>query len=167
MALTATIAGSITARQTSVADLGTATFPATISKSISLTSGTAAGQADILWTDTRTLGASATENLDLAGVLTDAFGATLTAAKVKAVMISADAANTNNVVVGGHASAAFVGWFGDATDTIVLKPGYFFLLGGSGTGYTVTATTGDLIKVLNSAGTTGVTYSITVIGTSA
>jgi hypothetical protein len=49
------------------------------------------------------------ENLDLSGVLANALGATLAFTAIKAILIVADSANTNNVVVGGAASNGFVG----------------------------------------------------------
>lgn len=49
------------------------------------------------------LAASASENLDLAGGLTDDFGATLTFTAIKEIIIHASSANTNNVLVGGAA----------------------------------------------------------------
>jgi hypothetical protein len=166
MTLTTTIAGSITAKQVVALDAGSASFPAAFTSSLALTNGTGASQADLLWSDTRTLTASATENLDLAGSLTDAFAAVLTFVKVKAIYVSAAAANTNNVVV-GNGSNPFLGIFTAGTDSVTLKPGYFVLWGGVGAGYTVTAATGDILKVANSAGGTSVTYSIMVVGTSA
>jgi|SRR3982750_313297 len=132
--------------------------------------GTAAGQADKVFSDTRTLGASATESLDLAGSLTDALGASLTFAKVKAIIISAAAANTNNVIVGGDVTNTFFGIFADETDALVIRPGATFALfcgEADAAGYAVTAATADLIKITNSGAGTGVTYSIIIIGTSA
>lgn len=137
-------------------------------RSWSFPSGTGAGQADKVFADRRTLAASATENLDLAGSLTDALGATLTFARVRALLIEASSANTNNVLVGGAASAQFATMFGDATDVLVVRPGGLVLLvAPDTTGYAVAATTGDLLKVANSSSGTGVTYDITILGTSA
>jgi len=48
-----------------------------------------------------------------------------------------------------------------------VKPGGCFVLAWPGTGLTVTAGTADLITVTNSAGSTGVTYKVILIGTSA
>jgi hypothetical protein len=127
--------------------------------------GLGAGKADLVFADTRTLAASATENLDLSGVLTDAFGATLAFVQVVAILVKAHAANVNNVIVGGAASNAFL-LLADATDKVVIPPGGAFLLMADA-GFGVTPSTGDLLKVANSAGTTGVTYDIVVIGRSA
>jgi hypothetical protein len=144
--------------------------PLNLSRLLVLSSGVAAGQADRLWAPpTRTLIASANEDLDLAGVLTDAFGATLTIARVKALYIAAAAGNTNNVVVGAAAANPWAALL-SATGTVTLRPGAFVLVGTStvdATGYAVTAGTGDLLRVTNSAGVTSVSYDIAVIGTSA
>lgn len=136
--------------------------------SLNLTTGTGANQADLAFADTRTLAGSATENLDMAGVLTDAFGAALAFAEVVAILVVAAAGNTNNVVVGGAGAAGFFPMFGDATDTLVIKPGGFALIAAPGAAaYAVTATTADILKVTNSAAGTAVTYDIVIIGRSA
>lgn len=135
-----------------------------------LDDGTAAGMADKVFSDTRTLAASGTENLDLAGSLTDALGAALTFARVKAIIIHAAAANTNNVVVGGDATTTFFGMFADETDAVVVRPGATLALfcgDADALGYAVTAATADLLKITNSGAGTGVTYDIIIIGASA
>ncbi|TFV34555.1 hypothetical protein E4K66_30785 [Bradyrhizobium frederickii] len=132
---------------------------------VQLGSGTGYGKADIAFKDKRTLSASTSENIDLAGSLSDAFGQTITAAKVKAILIENPEASTSNLSVGGAASNAFVGPFADATDIIVLKPGDRFVAV-SRTGWTVTAGTGDILKVANGAGGS-VDYDIELIMASA
>ena len=125
---------------------------------------TGAALATKMFADTRTLAASASENLDLAGALVGVNGAACVFATVHGIYVKAAAANTNDVVLGGHASAAFVGWFGDVSDTVKVKPGEVFSITNDA-GWAVTATTADMIKMLNSAGTTGVTYDIVIMGT--
>lgn len=166
MAVTATVSVSATGRHTKVVGLGTATLPFTAGVSYSYTDGIAAGMADRVYTDTRTLAASGTENLDLAGVLLDVYGATATFVTIKAVVITAASGNTNEVQVTRPVSNG-VPLFMAGGDGISLKPGYGFTWLGSGTGVTVTAATGDLLTITNSAGGTSVTYSIVIIGTSA
>lgn len=173
MALTTTVRANVAARQTPTTALDLApgaVVPHHKDVALSFASGVAAGQADLIFSDTRTLAASANEDLDLAGGLTGAFGLSLTFVKVKGILIAAASGNTNNVIVGGAASNAFVNWVGAATHTVVVRPGGFFMLG-VGTGdlnaYGVTAVTGDLLRVANSGGTTSVTYDIVVFGTSA
>lgn len=148
-------------------DLGTPTFPFLVTGLNRLTAGTGANKADKLFSDQRTLAASATENLDLAGVLSDPFGVILTFAKVKAIYVHASSANTNSVCVGGHATAAFTGPFSDATDIVCIPPGGTLLVSAPSAGWTVTATTADLLKIANSGGTTGVTYDVVIIGATA
>lgn len=152
--------------QTNALDLLTGRAPVELLKEISLGSGTGANQADRLFTDRRTLAASASENLDLAGTLADAFGATLTFAKLKAVVIVAAAANTNNVNVTREGTSG-VPVFLAAGDGIPVLPGGMFVWVAPGAGVTVTAGTGDLLAVANSGAGTSVTYDVYLLGTSA
>jgi len=133
---------------------------------IVLTSGVGAGQADLLYEVAINIAASGSQTYDLAGALADAFGTTLTFVSIKAIEIEADAANVNDIVMGNAASAQFVGPFGGATHTIAVKPGGRALLVAPNTGWAVTATTGDILKLANSGGTTAVTGKLRIIGTS-
>lgn len=175
MALTSDIRLAIAARQSNSLDLGTSAARRALDVAMTLADGTSAGQANRLFADTRTLAASATENLDLAGALTDAFGTAQVFAKVKAVAIQAAAANTNNVEVTRPPSTGFPLFFDSSAESapepgISLRPGMTFVVvagEADATGIAVTADTGDLITLTNSAGSTSVTYDIVVIGTSA
>jgi hypothetical protein len=167
MAVTAKLQVMLTGEQTNALDLGTVRFPFALApEPLDLTNGTGASQVDKVFTDTRTLAASATEDLDLAAGLTDVFGASITFAKVKAIMITAAAANTNDVQL-TRPAANGVPIFLAVSDGFAIKPGGVFVLAWPGTGVTVTAGTGDLLTLTNSAGGTGVTYSIAILGTSA
>lgn len=138
--------------------------------SASLGSGVAAGQADKLYFDKNTLAASANLDVDLAGVLLDAYGAAITFARVKAIIIKAADANTNNVVVGGAAANGFISWVGAATHTVTLRPGGLLVLAcgiADATGYAVTAATADLLRITNGGAGTTVDYELVVIGASA
>lgn len=169
MAVTANISASVSGTQSSALDLGTISFPFATTGSTAFSSGTGAGQVDRVFTDTRTLTASGTEDLDLAGSLTDAFGATITFARIKAIYVSALSTNTNNVQVTRPASNG-VPWLMAAGDGIALRPGAFCIWGSGvadATGVAVAAGTGDLVTFTNSAGTTGVTYTVVIVGCSA
>lgn len=166
MPLTTTVNFSVAGTQSEALDLGTRSLPFSLSSNFTLASGTAVGQADRVFTDTRTLGASATEDLDLAGVLTDAFGTVITFAKVKGIWIKAAAANTNNVNVSRPAGATGWPFFLAISDGFTIPPGFMFGFAGTGAGITVTPTSGDLITITNSAGGTGVTYDVVIVGTS-
>lgn len=139
-----------------------------VNERIALSLGTMAGQADLLFSDTRTIAASGTDSLDLAGVLTDAFGQVMTAVEIVGVLVFAHAGNTNDVVVGGAPSNTWTGFFGDPTDKLKVKPGGFaFIAAPTNPAYPVTAGTGDLLLVANSSSGTSVDYDIVVIGRSA
>jgi hypothetical protein len=159
---------AVAASLTSVLDLGTASAPSRIDTSVSLADGTAAGQADVIFADTRTLAASATEDLDLAGSLLDPLGGAAVLARVKALVVVADAGNTNDVVVGGAASNGWSTMLGE--DAVTLRPGAFLAVGcaaADADGYEVTGSTGDLLTVANSGAGTSVSYDIILIGASA
>ena len=162
--VTGEVSISINATQVGTADLGNPSVKVAIAESLQFVAGNAAlGTADVMFKDTRTLAASASENLDLTGVLVDAFGATVANAEIIAIYVKAAAANTNSVVIGNVASG-FVGPLG-ATGTYTVLPGDFFLAT-SRAGWAVTASSADLLKIANSAGGTSVTYDIVVIGRS-
>lgn len=162
--VTADIILSIRAKLTGTADLGTPSAPVVIDKHVQITSGTdATSKGDVLWADTRTLVASATENLDLAGVLSGLIGGTVTAAEITAIYIESAAGNTNDVVAFGAASNPFNGPLTGTTPKLAVGPGDFALITNR-KGWTVTAATGDIILVANSSSGTPVTYTIALIG---
>lgn len=166
MALTATIKLSVQAKLTRTADFEAASSTIGHALSIALTEGTGAGQADVIWKDTRTLAASANESLDLAGSLTNIYGVTAAFARIKAVIVTAAAGNTNDVNVTRPANG--VPMFLASGDGMPVRPGGGFAwIAPDATGVVVTASTGDLINFANSAGSTSVDYSVTIIGASA
>jgi hypothetical protein len=168
MSLTSRLVARLVASQTNSLDLADGSFPLSLSTAVDLADGTGAGQADRLFSDQRTITASGSESIDLAGSLVDAFGATLTFARIKALYVAAAAGNTNNVLVGGAGSNGFVNWVSDVSDVVVVRPGGVLLLAApDATAYAVTAATGDLLKIANSGSGTGVTYDIVIIGASA
>lgn len=168
MALITTLDVGLKASQTSPKDLTTATANVNYAKRLILATGTATNQADLIFSDNRTITASGTDALDLAGSLVDALGVTLSFARVKGLIVVAAAANVNDVVIGGAASNTFINWVGDATDKIKVKPGGVFCLFAPGaTGYPVTAATGDQLLIANSSSGTSVTYDVVIIGASA
>src|SRR3972149_3859743 len=101
----------------------------------------------------------APDDLALAGVLTNQFGGTVTFARVKAIIIRARAANTNNVLVGGAAATQFVNWVSAATHKVVVRPGGLLtLIAPDVTGYAVGAGASDFLRIGNSAAGTSVDY---------
>jgi len=169
MSLTSSVRLAIQGVQQNTVDLGSSSARRTVELAISLAAGTGAGQADLVFADTRTLAASGTEDLDLAGALADAFGVAQVFARVKAIAVKAATGNTNNVQVTRPASNGLV-LFMAAGDGIALRPGQMFATAvgaADATGIAVTAATGDLLTITNSAGSTTVSYDIVIIGCSA
>ncbi len=169
MPLTSKLIVAASALLVATQDLGDARTAKLAQLVVDLADGTAAGQANRLFADTRTIAPSGTDDLDLAGVLTDPLGTALTFVKVKAIIVKAADANTNNVVVGGALTTPFVGPFGAATHTAHARPGGIlaFVCGAAdANGWSVGAGASDLLRVANSGAGTPVTYDIVVIGTS-
>jgi hypothetical protein len=166
MTLATTIDLAVRGLYRSALDLQNAAADVDYVKRTSMATGTATGLADKLFADTRTLSASANEDLDLAGSLTDGLGTALTIVRLKAVVISAAAGNTNAVRLTRPASNG-VPLFLAASDGIDVLPGGTFVWVGPGAGVTVTASTGDLLNVANSSSGSSVTYDVILIGTSA
>jgi hypothetical protein len=165
--VTAQLSVSLNARLTGAPVGGdTPQYNATIDRNVIFSPGVATvNNADLLYRATRTLAASANEDLDLAGVLTNALGAQVNAAEVVAIVIEAANGNTNDVRYGPAASGGALLGFADATDRRAVAPGDFDVLT-CRRGWPVTATTADKLNVANGAAGTPVTYTITVIGRS-
>lgn len=150
-----------------VLGVGTRSFPSVLEALFDWANGTGANQADLVFSDERTIAPAGTDTLDLAGSLSDAFGNTLTFADLKAIIVVADSGNTNNVVVGRPATNG-VPFFNAASDAIALQPGAMFAWVNPGaTGVSVTAGSADEIDIVNGGGGTSVTYKVILIGTSA
>lgn len=167
MTLTSRIAVSITAALSAALDLVESAAPLTKRITQDFANGIGLNQADRVFSDTRTIAASTTEDLDLAGgSLTDALGTALTFAKIRALIIKASPLNTNNVVLFGDANS--IPFLGTAATVMPIKPGGMLVLTAPDVaGIAVTAGTGDILQVANGGAGTPVTYEVIVIGTSA
>ena len=141
----------------------------------SLTSGTSASQADRFYAISSTLAGGATSNVDLAGSLVDVFGNTITFARIKVIYVELTADTTSTgLSVGGHATAALANWItstdslaNDAPAVKIRNGGCFLLACTDATGYAVTATTADILKLTNLDGTNTATYKLALVGASA
>lgn len=165
MTLAATLRIALNAVESSPTDLSPkAQAPIDLMMTQAFTDGTGNGQASKIFSDTRTVAASGADNLDLAGVLSSAFGVTIAFATVKAIIIQARAANAANIEFFGGVANAMSGVLKDASDVLVLRPGGAFVWSAPQAGVAVTAGTADILKVQN-AGASDVTYDIVIIGT--
>lgn len=149
---------------TKALDLDTPYDPLLLKWAVLLSNGTGSGLASQMWHDTRTLSASATEDLDLYGGLTNAFGVTVNFVKVKVVLIRASSGNTNAVEVTRKATTGIPLFMTDG-DGISLAAGDIFLYASPLVGKTITDSTDDTLTFTNSAGSTSVSYDIIIIGT--
>lgn len=156
-----------TASQTNSNALGGAIFAPALNKKLDFANGTASGQADIVFTDERTVNAASNDDIDLAGVLSDAFGGTITAAEVVGIVIVAAAANGNALSVGGGSNPWITAWLATGDGIKVFPNGVFcnFAYDAVGLG-TVTAGTGDILRVAN-AGGAACTYKIVILARTA
>lgn len=140
----------------------------TISYSDTLTNGTSADNADLVYWTSGTLAASGTATIDL-GSLTDNFGNSIDFERVKSIIIRNTTANTNDtevLSVGGAGSNAWETWVGAAGDIVKVRPDGCFMLSCSGaTGYAVGSNVNLLLT--NDDGSNTLTYQVAVIGASA
>jgi hypothetical protein len=148
-------------------DFASPTF--TLSKDYSwklATSGTGASQADLLFSDQRTLVQSANEDLDLAGALTSPLGTTFLALKCKGIGIFAAAANPGNLTVGRGAANGFP-WISAISAGVVIPPGGGVWWFAPAAGIAVVAGTADLLNIAAAATTGSYIYDVHLLGTSA
>ncbi|MCL5105670.1 MAG: hypothetical protein M1133_16380 [Armatimonadetes bacterium] len=163
-----TLAATLTVRArntyTNALDLANVVDSFDMSFSDTLANGAGANQAQVVWHDRRSLLTTATEELDLAGALVNAFG-TVTFTKIKGIIIDVRTVTTGyRLLIGGAAANAFETWLGAAGDKIRIDAGGMFCLTSPVDGYTVTAGTGDILKIDNPSGGT-VEFDIYIIGT--
>lgn len=144
-----TIGAVIQGLYTDSGDIAAAMQNLILSENKTFTNGNGNSQMNRLFVDTRTL-AAASENLDLAGGLTDRFGNTITLAKLNLLYIKNKSTTSPQILkVGGDANS--VPLFGAVADYIVIPPGGVLLWVATVDGIAVTAGTGDILKIENSA----------------
>ena len=118
-----------------------------------------------VWSDNVTGVGTGGTTYDLAGSLTDVDGSAITFTTIKLIFLRASASNAGNVIIGNNAANDFAPMFGAATHTLIVPPGGVAVLLAPDTGYTVTAGTGDILKIAASTGT--VEYDLAFAGITA
>lgn len=171
MSLTLTSTLSIAPVQTGSATEfdATARFAPSVNTSISWTDGTGADMANTLWCDqARSLPATTNDDLDLAGGLTDALGATVTNARIKLIYIKNNATTAGYFLeVGGAASNPISTIFAATNDILKIPPGgELWLKASDATGWAVTAGSADVLRIRNGNAAT-LTYDIMIVGANA
>lgn len=170
MSLTSAFTFRLLADYQQSVDLAIGRIPLDLTRTVTLGTGTAAGQADQVFIDTRTIAPSANEDLDLNGAsFRDGFGNSLAFLRVKALFIAASAANVNNVIVGAAAATQWATLL-NTTGTVTLRPGASFMAvagAADATAYAVVGGASDFLRVANSGAGTNVTYDIVIVGATA
>ena len=167
--VTSTVQLTLNALITGTPVVGASQATLSLQPGTAFASGTAAGQADTAWWTQSTLGASATETWDFAGTLRDQLNNLVTMARIKALMVFANANNTNTVVVGGGGTT-ITSLFGATTHTTSVRPGGFLVWcagANDAVGYPITSGSADLLQIGNGGAGSSVTYQIAAIGASA
>ncbi len=145
----------------------------------SLTFGTGENQADQMWHDQREITPSTgTDDLDLAGGLTNAFGETITFATIRRIVVinrgeedglgGFTETDGEHLLLGNGGANSFNDLFNgvDASE-IKVGSGDIFVISKKLTGFTVTAGSADIFRVNHGGGSKDITYDIIIIGTTA
>lgn len=136
---------------------------------IAFANGTSDGQINMVWSDRGTMNASATNTLDLAGGLTDVYGHTLTFTVVKLIILrNRNTASGDILSIGPAASNGWVGFWADASDRNICKPGIAsqpsFLIFYEPAGIAVTAGSADCLSIIEAGGANAGNYDIFIAG---
>jgi hypothetical protein len=166
MAISTSVIAKVQVNETGTAALGTPSLVHVFDASVDIGSGTTSGNADLVWSATRSVTNGANDDLDLNNSLIQTFGTSLQAVKVVGLYIK-NSSTTDRLLVGGAASnPVFTGLFGASAHTISVPPGGSLLWTAPASPATIVAATGDILRVSNFTGTAPVTYTILVIGRS-
>jgi hypothetical protein len=147
-------------------DLGPVAARHSIDYSKSVESGTSTDQADLVWSDTRSVVSGAPDDLDIRGVLASALNAGINFVKITGIMIRNKSTTSGQfLTVGNGANPAFTNLFGAGAHTLAVQPGGAFAWYSPIDPMTTVAATGDIFRVAAATGT--VSYDIVIIGRTA
>ncbi len=142
-----------------------------VARTVRMLTGSGVDQANLLAMPIQyTIAASGTQNVDLAGVLEDFANQVCTFTIVKALSVALPAANAASSILVGNGTNPFINWITPSTGAIrVRKGGFFDLVAPDATGYPVTASTGDILKITNEDASNAATVVVVVggVGTAA
>jgi hypothetical protein len=135
-----------------------ANLPVNLTPSVVFSNGSGASQASVLYQGSLSL-SGGVYSVDLNGTLTDSYGSTVNLVRVKAIAFQNNSAS-NSMTLGNGTDA----WATllNSTGTLTIPPGGWFVFSTpDATGWTVTASTADILKVAGT-GTDG--FTIVVLG---
>jgi hypothetical protein len=132
------------------------------------TNGTGAGNVDRKYIAQLTIVASGNTVLNLSS-LTDSFGNAVAFLRVKQLYVELATATAAASVLIGGATNPFVNWITVGTTQVRLRNGMCFFLGAcrDATGYVVTPTTGDSLKITNEDAGLSAVVNVEIEGCSA
>lgn len=172
MSLTAKIKASLSVSQQGNNAFGGPHWSAEMDFLQSFADGVTAGKANLAYMAERTVASGANDDIDLAGVLSDALGVVITAAELVALVIINKAKdgtpNTTALTIGGGTNPVS-GYLGGTTPTIanIGEGGMILLVDPTAAGLSpIVAGTGDILRVANSAGASN-KYQILVLARNA
>jgi len=170
----ATVMGMISWVAENALERGTAEYASNKTEREVLTFGEASGNSNQIWSDIRVVAADATDTLDMTATLTNHRGTAITFDTIHAVMIHnrsdetltspAHTASAAVIDVLGHADTGLL-LLKATGDTLTLAAGDWTLFYFKG-GRTVTADTGDILDVIETA-TLEACYEIIIVGVTA
>jgi len=172
-----TITTKVSVKATKAGDMDDAKFNPEMSISETLLFGTGDGQANMFFSDRRTLAFGVTDTLDLYGVLSSPLSPTISFSKVKGIFVwnrsgeidihdDHAVATTPQLTVGGVAAAEMQGPFDTAGDAIKVEAGEHFIATYKNTGWAC-AGGADILDVVNNDGAEQALYDILIWGLSA
>jgi hypothetical protein len=133
-----------------------------------LSNGSAADQANTIWSDQRTVAASGHDDLDLTNLTHTLFGSTLSIdlASVKAILLVNTSTTTNDRLRfdSSVANACTAPFGGSATSLVEIGADSALLLSSKKDGWTVDSTH-KILRVANPSAD-AITYNIVILGTS-
>ena len=134
-----------------------------------LANGTAADQADLIWSDQRSVAGGGHDDLDLTALTHTIFGSTLTTtlARVKALLIvNTSTTSGDRLRLDSSATNGFTGaTSGSATSLVEIGPDSACLLASKKDGWSVDSTH-KILRIANSTADS-ISYEIVILGTSA
>jgi hypothetical protein len=172
MTLQATVRFGVNGLNAAAGQLGTKSQLIALASNLDFTDGSGAGQANKIYVrgsaGTGTQAQSVNTDIDLSGSLTDDLGNSVVFTQIKAIIVAVPATNPGTLTVGPAASNGFTGPFSGTTPAIVLpatEAARFAVARYGATGWTVTAGTGDLLRIASAATAGTYLYDLVIIGT--
>ena len=129
--------------------------------------GSSAGEADQLWHDSRTIGAASNDDLDLTDLTQTVHGQSVSLgfASIKAILIqnTSTTAGDKLVLDSSVTNGVLTPFNGSASSKLEIPADSPLLLVNRLDGWTVTAGTGDLLRISN-PGAESIDYKIVILG---